>query len=81
MEQILSFIKQRPDVLEYFPAEEEIPKSGKEWVVNMLQTLCQMDFQAWIRQAEQARKEKIDQREKRNVCSNLYGLTLIDTYC
>ena len=40
MEQILSFIKQRPDVLEYFPAEEEIPKSGKEWVVNMLQTLC-----------------------------------------
>ena len=40
MEQMLNFIKARPIILEYFPAEEEIPKAGKEWVINMLQTLC-----------------------------------------
>ena len=39
MEQILAFIKDRPQLLEYFPTEEEIPKAGKEWVTNMLQTL------------------------------------------
>ena len=49
MEQILAFIKGRPDALEYFPATEEIPKAGKEWVINMLQTLYHQEFQAWVR--------------------------------
>ena len=76
MEQMLSFIKERPNILEYFPSEEEIPKAGKEWVVNMLQTLGQDDFQTWVRQAETARKEKIDQKENRNVGSYYHKISL-----
>ena len=49
MEQLLDFIKARPQLLEYFPAEEELPKAGKEWVANMLQTLCPEDFSALVR--------------------------------
>ena len=79
MEQILNFIKERPDVLQYFPAEEEIPKAGKEWVVNMLQTLCQTEFQAWVRRAEQSRKEKIDLQENRNVRAPSGNLFCLDS--
>ena len=44
MKDIVDFIRQRNDLLDYFPVEEEIPKCGKEWVTNMLQTLCFDEF-------------------------------------
>ena len=44
MKDIVHFIKQRNGLLAYFPVEEEIPKCGKEWVTNMLQTLCFDEF-------------------------------------
>ena len=39
MTDIIVFIKKYPLIRPYFPADEEIPKCGKEWITNMLQTL------------------------------------------
>ena len=72
MEQLITFIKARPPIQNYFPAEADLPKAGKEWITNMLQTLCQHDFQFLVRQAEQARRDKTDVRDKRNVSRLLY---------
>ena len=72
MEQLLAFIKERPQLLEYLPEEAELPKAGKEWIANMLQTLCQQEFQALVRHAEQARRDKSDLRDKRNVSRHWY---------
>ena len=64
MKDIVHFIKQRDGLLAYFPVEEEIPKCGKEWVTNMLQTLCFDDFQFFVGEQEMKHRAKIDEARK-----------------
>ena len=60
MQDILGFIETYGDLADYFPDLCDIPKCGKEWVVNMCQTLKPDEFNAFVRQKEKARRAKMD---------------------
>ena len=61
MKDLLQLILSKPELKIYFPKEEEIPKCGKEWVANVLQSLCPDAFQSFVREKEQIRRQKIDE--------------------
>ena len=69
MTDMIAFIRASPPLPAYFPEEQEIPACGREWVANMLQTLSPQEFSAWVRQAEQARRTRMDDKANRNVSS------------
>ena len=41
---LINFAKSYYNVLEYLPAEEEMIKTGREWMANMLYTLKPQEF-------------------------------------
>jgi len=61
---IIAFIKTKPDIAVYFPEEEDIPKCGKEWVSNMLASLCNEEFEALVKAKVRDRRDKIDSSRK-----------------
>ena len=74
MADLLTFIRAHPRVAPFLPEEAEIPKAGREWVANMLQTLCPEDFQAYVREQERRRRAKIDDSRNLNVSSPSFTL-------
>ena len=61
LKDLLAFIDKYPGTKEYLPDDEELPKSGKEWVANILYTLFPTEFQACILNAEKTRREKVNE--------------------
>ena len=59
MADLIVFLRARPQIHDYFPAHEELPKMGREWVANVLQALCGEEFEQFVRQKEAAHREKV----------------------
>ena len=62
MPDLIEFIqdKNRKWLLDYFPDIEDIPKCGKKWVVDIIQTNCHDDFKVFVKKKEIQRQTKID---------------------
>ena len=60
MKDLMEFITDRPQLHDYFPELEEIPKQGKAWIKNMLRILCENDFRNWVNERCRLHREKND---------------------
>jgi len=49
MKNLLKFIEERPELTNFLPNDEEIVKSGRDWVANVLQTKCCENFSSYVR--------------------------------
>lgn len=67
MPDLIQFIQNRKELYPFFPAFEDIPKCGREWVANILETKCTRDFQSFVKDMEQQRRQKIDQAKNLQV--------------
>ena len=67
MKDLMEFITDRPQLHDYFPELEEIPKQGKAWIKNMLRILCENDFRNWVNERCRLHREKNDQQRNLNV--------------
>ena len=56
MQDLLIFIERYGDLADYFPDLCDIPKCGKVWVANMLQTIMPAEFNEFVREKEKARR-------------------------
>ena len=81
MKDLLGLIKNQVAIQDYFPVEEEIAKCGKEWVSNMLYSLCKSNFVDLVKSMEMARKVKIDATHQLNVSSTMILQQILGSRC
>ena len=64
---ILVFTKQFPEILEYLPEEEEMPRAGRDFICNVAYTLKPDEFTSFVRSKEQNRRAKLDSQQRNTV--------------
>ena len=52
LKDLIQFINSHDHLEAYFPKEEEIPKCGREWVANVLQTKYPEEFKRFVHHME-----------------------------
>jgi len=72
-------VHQNQELQEYFPETDEIHKCGREWVANVLATVCGQQFEELVQVKEKERRQKLDEQNKNLVSAPSLTLTP-DTY-
>ena len=67
LQEIIVFIKQFPEILEYLPEEEEMPRAGRDFICNVAYTLKPDEFTSFVRSKEQSRRAKLDSQQRNTV--------------
>ena len=64
LEKIMEFISHYPDMADYLPDEIDLPKTPKQWMVNVIAAVLGTPFKNWVGvQIEQRNAEMADKRE------------------
>ena len=60
----MEFISHYPDMADYLPDEVDLPKTPKQWIVNVIAAVLGLLFKTWVgEQIEQRNAEMADKRE------------------
>ena len=59
MRDVLGFINDHKEVLAYLPIAKEIMKVPKQWLLNVVGSVCGQPFVKWIKERVVARNNKI----------------------
>jgi hypothetical protein len=67
VEDMLEFAKQRPNVLRHLPDERDWDHMDRKWLSDILFTTDKANFEAMIKRAVKARKERLEDKNNLNV--------------
>ena len=48
LERIFEFVNGQPEVTQYFPDQEDLPKIPKQWIVNVCAAVIGEPFKNWV---------------------------------
>ena len=64
IEKILEFISGEPDIADYLPDDQDLPKTPKQWIVNVCAAVVGQPFKQWVgAQVEDRNEQMADKRD------------------
>ena len=64
LECISNFVNTRPQVANYLPDPEDLPKVPKQWIVNVCAAVIGDDFRAWVAQQIEERNSLMAEKKE-----------------
>ena len=59
VEDLINYAQGQDNIWKFLPDPIEIRKTPKQWLINMIFSLVQDPFAAWVRERIEARNEKV----------------------
>ena len=67
LKDIAEFASQHPNIAAYMPDEPDLPKTPKQWIINVCATVIGKPFKTWVKDQVEERNETMNKKKQMDI--------------
>ena len=67
LKDIAEFAVQHPNIAAYMPDDPDLPKTPKQWIINVCATVIGKPFKAWVKDQVEERNETMNKKKQMDI--------------